>query len=92
MEIHKEMAATSLIILAVVKRSRSKRKRYRRQRSVWVKPWLANRQYKSAFNNIFAELRLRDQEEFRKYLRMNTEAYEVYTLFISIYKLLLYTP
>ena len=44
-----------------------------------MKPWLVNRAQKSAFNNIFAELRLKDQEEIRKYLRMNTETYEVDT-------------
>ena len=42
-----------------------------------MKPWLKNRNNKSAYNNIFPELLLNDKEEFRHYLRMNTTSYEV---------------
>ena len=42
-----------------------------------MKPWLKNRVQKSSYSNIFEELRLRDQEEFLKYLRMNTNTYTV---------------
>ena len=52
-----------------------KKKEKRRKKVVWVKPWLANREFKSAYCNILAELRLHDEEEFRRYLRINTEAY-----------------
>ena len=38
-----------------------------------MKLWLKNRVQQSAYSNIFQELRLRDQEEFRKYLLMNTD-------------------
>ena len=47
------------------------------KKSVWVKPWLSNRDSTGAFGNIFAELWLQDEEEFRRYLRMNTETYQV---------------
>ena len=69
--------ASALAILAIVKRRRRRRNEKKRFRSVWVKPWLLNRDEKSAYNNILGELRLKDQEEFRKYLRMNTQTYEV---------------
>ena len=52
-----------------------KKKEKRRKKVVWVKPWLANREFKSAYCNTLAELRLHDEEEFRRYLRINTEAY-----------------
>ena len=42
-----------------------------------MKPWLKNRRETSAYSNILQELRLQDQEEFRKYLRMNTDTYMV---------------
>ena len=42
-----------------------------------MKPWLKNRRETSAYSNILQELRLQDQEEFRKYLRMNTDTYTV---------------
>ena len=49
----------------------------KRRRSCWVKRWLLNREEKSAYSNIFTELYLTDQEEFRKYLRINTVTYTV---------------
>ena len=49
----------------------------KRKRSVWVKPWLKNRIYRSAFNNIFAELMVNDKDEFRRYLRINIASYKV---------------
>ena len=42
-----------------------------------MKPWLKNRLRTSAYQNIFQELRLKDKEEFRRYLRMKTETYHV---------------
>ena len=39
--------------------------------------WLIKRDSVSAYNTIFKELHLNDQENFLRYLRMNTEAYEV---------------
>ena len=42
-----------------------------------TKPWLKNRLRTSAYQNIFRELRLKDKEEFRRYLRMKTETYQV---------------
>ena len=56
----------------------------RKKRSVWMKPWLKNRLRTSAYQNIFQELRLKDSEEFRRYLRMNTETYQV-QIFIYFY-------
>ena len=53
-------------------------KQTKRKRSVWVKPWLKNCMYTSAFNNIFAELVVDDKEEFRRYLRINTATYHYF--------------
>ena len=39
--------------------------------------WLIKRDSVSAYNTIFKELHLNDQENFLRYLRMNTEAYDV---------------
>ena len=49
-----------------------------------MKPWLKNRLRTSAYQNIFQELRLKDNEEFGRYLRMNTETYQV-KLFIYLF-------
>ena len=52
-------------------------KKSKRPKNIWMKPWLQNRNDKSAYNNIFSELLLTDKEEFRRYLRMNPTSYEV---------------
>ena len=48
-----------------------------RRRRIWVKDWLLRRSRKSVYYNIVSELRLTDRYEYRKYLRMNTETFEV---------------
>ena len=60
----------------LLKTQKQKEKKSKRQKSIWMKPWLKNRNNKSAYNNILPELLLNDKEEFRRYLRMNTTAYE----------------
>ena len=42
-----------------------------------MKEWLIKCDSLSAYNTIFKELHLNDQENFLRCLRMNTEAYEV---------------
>ena len=54
-----------------------KRKRQRKRRSCWVKEWLNRRNSLSAYQTILSELRLNDAEYFRRYLKKNTEVYEV---------------
>ena len=66
------VAAVIILALCTKKQQTLKEVKIKRKRRVWMKPWLKNRVQQSAYSNIFQELRLRDQEEFRKYLRMNT--------------------
>ena len=49
----------------------------RRNRLIWVKPWLKCRAEKSMYHNIVAELRCHDRYDYRKYFRMNAETFEV---------------
>ena len=42
-----------------------------------MKEWLRERDSKVAYVNILQELRLSDHEHFRKYLRMNTDTFQV---------------
>ena len=42
-----------------------------------MKEWLIKRNTPSAYNTIFKELHLNDQEYFRQYLKINTEVYEL---------------
>ena len=67
----------SLLLLAVgtalIYDHQLPRKKETQKRGYWVKPWLEKRYERSAYNGIFAEMRLHNQEDFRKYLRMNTD-------------------
>lgn len=54
----------------------NEKKNEKRKRRDWVKCWLKVREEKSAYSNIIRELRLNDQESYRKYLRMSTDTFE----------------
>lgn len=58
----------------------------RRKKSFWVNLWLVNPRRTSGFGNIYAELWLKDDEEFMKYLRMNTETHQVPILYFINFK------
>ena len=49
----------------------------RRKRKQWVKDYFRERDRYGAYNLILQELRLKDPYAFRRYLRMNTNVYEV---------------
>ena len=63
----------------VVSSLEDEKKKEKENRKIWTREWLLER-------NILAELRLKDAEEFRKYLRMNTERFEVLTLVLLFKK------
>ena len=54
------------------------------ERKISLDETMVNRLYTTAYQNIFQELRLKDKEEFRRYLRINTETYQV-KLFIYLF-------
>eukprot|EP00794_Sanderia_malayensis_P000820 gene820-117_t len=67
-ELHENMEEEDIIIASVgILLALKKRKNTfkNRKKSIWVKPWLANRLETSAFGSIFAELWLHDEGEFR---------------------------
>ena len=82
----REKAAICLLLVS----SLEDEKRKRKNRKIWTREWLLKRERNSAYNTILAELRLKDVEEFRKYLRMNTESFEVLTLVIMLLIIALY--
>ena len=58
------------LILAPTLHENTKKEQKRKSPHVWVKQWQRNRSSTSEFGNIFSEFRLHDEEEFRRYLRM----------------------
>ena len=75
------VAACSQIIIY----NRKHRVSNTRKRKCWIKPWLAEK-HKSLHHGLVSELLLHSKEEFRIFLRMNTETYEAsHFLLISRY-------
>ena len=63
-----ETDAEIILLLALankIQQNYSKKKKKRRTKSVWVRPWLMERAEKGACWNIFNHLKLRDFEHFR---------------------------
>ena len=61
--------AAAAVLIAIVSKKR-KRLRKKRQRSVWVKPWLSRRNELGVDSTLLREFRLEDDEEYQKFLRM----------------------
>ena len=49
----------------------------RRKQRQWVRPSIKKRDSKGAYYSIINNLKLTDKEDFRKFLRMNTSAFQV---------------
>ena len=54
-----------------------KKKKKKKKKRIWATEWLLERPNKGAYNGILSELHLTDQKDFRKFLRMNTETFQV---------------
>ena len=74
----KENQVLSLLLIERIFSEKTTKQKTKRKRSVWVKSWLKNCMYTSAFNNIFAELIVNNKEEFRRYIRINTATYHYF--------------
>lgn len=70
----KKIAAAAVLIAVVVKR---KKARKQRKRNLWQKSWIARRNERGAYHALVQELRLEDEESYRRYLRMDTSTFEV---------------
>ena len=65
-----------IAILLAVYASNKIKKKQRKTRSTWVKPYLKRRNTMSAYQ-LVNELRLTDEHEYRCYLRMDTSTFMV---------------
>ena len=74
----KENQVLSLLLIERIFSEKTTKQKTKRKRNVWVKSWLKNCMYTSAFNNIFAELIVSNKEEFRRYIRINTATYHYF--------------
>ena len=71
-----EKVVLALAVYCMEKLKQSKKKR--RNRTIWVKPYLDERAKKSNYHLVHdLSLRLQDKEEYRAYLRMDTALFMV---------------
>ena len=73
----KESAVAILLLGCALKLNESQSSKCRRKRRIWVKPWLLNRQKSGIYHNLVNELVLADRGDYRRFMRMNTETFEV---------------
>ena len=71
MDSDEEVAAAAMIIAICVEND--ERKKTRKRRKVWVKPWLQKRKVHVFYSQLLNELRLEDFEMYKNYLRMKPE-------------------
>ena len=72
------MADTSIVAAAVIVAIVCKRKKNKKKhRSAREKGWLGRRKDMGAYREIIQELRVEDAQNYRRYLRMDTTAFEV---------------
>ncbi|XP_021376400.1 protein ALP1-like [Mizuhopecten yessoensis] len=57
-------------------KAESKKKRKRRGRKWWVRPWLGRRPQVGVYDKLMAELRAEDQASFHNFLRMPREMFD----------------
>ena len=71
-------------VYGLLKTKMRKRRKKRRKRKHWVRPLLQRREERGAFYKLVRELQLTDKEDFRRFLRMNTETFQVYSLLLLL--------
>jgi len=67
--------AAVLSVIAVL--ANEKRKKRKRKRSVWVQPWIANRQTHGAYHALLQELQMTDTKSLRNFLRMDMASFQL---------------
>ena len=80
MDSDSECAAAAIVVAVLLKRrKRSKHKK----RSAWVKPWLQKRTQFGIYDTLLQELRLQEEEDYKKFLRMSTDTFDELLQLIS---------
>ena len=80
MDSDSECAAAAIVVAVLLKRrKRSKHKK----RSAWVKPWLQKQTQFGIYDTLLQELRLQEEEDYKKFLRMSTDTFNELLQLIS---------
>jgi hypothetical protein len=69
------IAIASLLIGCGLKQLEDQEKGRKRNRRAWVKPWIMKRGTLVAYNALLNEFILTDREDYRRFMRMNSETF-----------------
>ena len=69
------VALSALLLGYGIKFREGRKKKRRKQRTVWVKPWISRRDELGAYNALINEMVMTDREDYRRFMRMNTETF-----------------
>ena len=84
-----DQAKTQWLILAAYLHRRRKRSR---QRSCWVRPWIARRPFLGEYHTLMGELEREAKGDFKAYLRVDPTLFHELVLRLTPYKELLAIP
>ena len=66
-----DIAAAAVVVGVLLKRRKSEY-----PRNVWVKPWLQKRRELGVCDTLLLELRFREEQEYKKFLRMISDNFD----------------
>jgi len=75
----RQISAT-VVVAIICKR----RKRKRKAKEAWEREWLRRRTERGVYRQLLEELRLEDEENYRRYLRMDAKTFQVRSLMIFL--------
>ena len=73
---NKEEEMTVCAVLVAVSAVIIAQRKHKRNRMVWTREWFLKREEKGAYNMLLEELRVKDANSYRHYLRMNTDVFQ----------------
>ena len=79
-EAEKESLCVIIAACAAKIYKEEKGKKKRKRKRMWTRDIFLNRETKGAYSLLLQEMRLKDLESFRQYLRMSTDVFQVFDL------------
>ncbi len=77
LQLLRQQALNNMVMVQAVQyQRRRQRRRVRRQRTVWVRPWLQRRLELGQYSRLMEELRVEDLRSFKNFLRMDPEMFQ----------------
>ena len=66
---------SAVLLLSYCVEDEKIKKKKKKPRRIWVKPWIQERDRLGAYNALICEFTLHEREDYRRFMRMNTETF-----------------